>query len=81
MTAAAIDELIGWALIDERMREDLLGSRRAEVLARYNLTEEEREWLLQVPAKDLTSFADAVARWLERRVAQSIVCYPYPPFA
>ncbi|MER3468187.1 MAG: hypothetical protein C4312_06670, partial [Thermoflexus sp.] len=76
-----IDELIGWALIDERVRADLLGSRRAEVLARYNLTEEEREWLLQVPAKDLTSFADAVARWLERRVAPSIVCYPSPPFA
>jgi len=25
MSAAAIDELVGWALIDERIREELLG--------------------------------------------------------
>lgn len=67
MSAAAIDELVGWALIDERIRQDLLGPRRAEVLARYDLTEEERMWLLQVRAKDLADFAAAAARWIERQ--------------
>lgn len=77
MSAAAIDELVGWALIDERIRQDLLSARRAEVLARYDLTEEERQWLLQVRAKDLTDFA-AAARWIEHRSSQEIT--PYPDF-
>ncbi|MCS6965060.1 hypothetical protein [Thermoflexus sp.] len=81
MSAAAIDELVGWALIDERIREDLLGSRRAEVLARYDLTEEERTWLLQVRAKDLTDFAAAAARWIEHRSPRDNHPYPYFPFA
>ncbi|HXF69593.1 MAG TPA: hypothetical protein VNK89_07280 [Thermoflexus sp.] len=77
MSAAAIDELVGWALIDERIREDLLGARRAEVLARYDLTEEERQWLLQVRAKDLTDFAAAAARWIEHQSARDNTPYPY----
>ncbi len=81
MSAAAIDELVGWALIDERIRQDLLGSRRAEVLARYDLTEEERMWLLQVRAKDLTDFAAAAARWIEHRSERDNHPYPYFPFA
>lgn len=77
--SAAIDELVGWALIDERIREDLLGSHRAEVLARYDLTEEERAWLLQVRAKDLTDFTAAAARWIEHRFPRHN--HPYPYFA
>lgn len=78
MSAAAIDELVGWALIDERIRQDLLSAPRAEVLARYDLTEEERQWLLQVRAKDLTDFAAAAARWIDHRSSQEIT--PYPDF-
>ncbi len=81
MSAAAIDELVGWALIDERIREELLGPRRAEVLARYDLTEEERLWLLQVRANDLHSFAAAAARWIEHRSARDNTPYPYFHYA
>lgn len=79
MSAAAIDELVGWALIDERIREDLLGPHRMAVLARYDLTEEERHWLLQVRAKDLTSFAAAAAQWIDHRSAPDKTPYPNSP--
>ncbi|MBO9362306.1 MAG: hypothetical protein J7452_08910 [Thermoflexus sp.] len=81
MSAAAIDELVGWALIDEGIREELLGPRRAEVLARYDLTEEERQWLLQVQAKDLTGFAAAAAQWLEHQAARDETPFPDYSFA
>jgi hypothetical protein len=51
------------------------------VLARYDLTEEERQWLLRVRAKDLTGFAAAAARWLEHRAARDETPFPDYLFA
>ena len=65
MRTAMIEEVVGYAIIDREFQADLLNGKRATVLARFNLTPEERQTLMSIRAESLESFAGQLVGWIQ----------------
>jgi hypothetical protein len=64
MSAIEIKTLVGTALIDREFCEALLDRNRRPSLAEYDLTDEEREAILQIKADSVQEFALRLHEWL-----------------
>lgn len=56
----ALDKLIGAALLDEDMRQQLLHERPDELLLSFALSTPTRTWLRTIPATTLEELAQAI---------------------
>jgi len=63
-THEELQAVIGRALVDPVFCKDLLNGHRRERLAEFQLSRDEWEMAASVQASDLTSFAQAVDRWI-----------------
>lgn len=68
----ALQTLLGTALIDGQFCERLLNGGRQELLPKFQLTDEEHRFLLDVKADSLQGFAAAVDQWLSARSPRPI---------
>jgi len=80
----ALHALVGTALTDPQFCNDLLNGRRHTVLAKFDLTDEEREVVLVIKAKSIQEFAVHLCEWLEAQESPishtaTAVAVPYPP--
>jgi hypothetical protein len=66
-THESLQALVGRALVDPSFRKDLLNGHRADCLAEYDLTREERRAAGAIQASDLTSFARQLDGWISDR--------------
>jgi hypothetical protein len=73
----ALHALVGTALTDPEFCNDLLNGRRHTVLAKFDLTDEEREVVLVIEAKSIQEFAAHLCEWLEAQESP----YPFPATA
>ena len=67
MAYAALEEMVGHAIIDRSFRADLLTDRRDRVLSQFDLTPEEQQALMSIRAESLESFAGQLFGWMEAR--------------
>lgn len=67
MSLRELDRLTGVAMVEPRMGEALLDGRRQEVLARFDLTAEERTMLAHLQARTLPEFFQRLYRWMSER--------------
>lgn len=65
MSEEAIQEIIGQGLTGPSFCRSLLGPQRAEILAKFELTLEEKLTLLAAPGTSFQAFAGHVDRFLE----------------
>ena len=65
MSQMALQTLVGTALTDPGFCNDLLNGRRHTVLAKFDLTDEEREVVLVIKAESIQEFAAHLCEWLE----------------
>ncbi|MGB9723667.1 MAG: Os1348 family NHLP clan protein [Chloroflexia bacterium] len=64
MSCRELNRLIGTAMVEPDFRQALLGGWRAEALAAFDLTSEERAVLLGIEASNLQGFARALYNWI-----------------
>jgi hypothetical protein len=75
MSQMALQSLIGVALIDHEFCDDLLGSKQPALLDKFDLSDEEREFVTSVKADSIQEFAEQLYEWLKDRESYS------PPLA
>jgi len=63
----ALQTLLGTAMIDGQFCERLLNGQRQELLPKFQLTDEEHRFLLDIQADSLQGFAAAVDQWLSAK--------------
>ncbi len=59
--------LVGTATLDSRFCDRLLNGDRYQAIARFDLSEAEREVVLTIEANTLTEFAQALLIWMDRQ--------------
>jgi len=64
MSIAALQALIGTALIDRKFCEELLDGKRPALLAEFDLSDEERKVALAVETDSIQKFAVGLYEWL-----------------
>jgi hypothetical protein len=79
----ALHALVGTALTDPGFCNDLLNGRRHTVLAKFDLTDEEREVVLVIEAESIQEFAARLDEWLQAQESlhpfpSTAVAVPYP---
>jgi hypothetical protein len=77
MAQTALHTLVGTALTDPEFCHDLLNGRRAALLTKFDLTDEEREFVLFIEAESIQEFAARLCEWL--KVQENPI--PHPPLA
>jgi hypothetical protein len=70
----ALQTLLGTAMIDGQFCKLLLNGQRQELLPKFQLTDEEHRFLLDIKADSLEGFAAAVDQWLSAKSHRPI--YP-----
>jgi hypothetical protein len=80
----ALHALVGTALTDPQFCNDLLNGKRHTVLAKFDLTDEEREVVLVIEAESIQEFAAHLCEWLEAQESPishppTAVAVPYLP--
>ena len=55
-----LDNLMGTALLDDRVRQRLVDERDASLLASFGLSTETQRWLCTVEARSLAELAQAI---------------------
>lgn len=76
MAHESLQAIVGTAVIDKHFSHDLLNSKRAEVLARFDLTAEEYQAVIGIQADTLEQFAACLDEWITRQNEES---RPLPP--
>jgi hypothetical protein len=74
MSQMALHTLVGTALIDRKFCADLLNGRRPILLTKFDLTDEEREFVLFIEAESIREFAVQLCEWLETQ--RSTITHP-----
>ena len=64
MSQIALQVLVGTALISHSFREKLLSEERSIVLESFDLTNEERDFVLSIRADSVKEFAIRLNEWL-----------------
>lgn len=59
--------LVGTATLDSSFCDHLLRGDRCQAIAKFELTETEREAVLAIEADTLSDFAQALLTWMERQ--------------
>ena len=65
MSQMALNVLVGTAQISRGFRERLLNGNRPDVLAEFDLTDEERDFLLGIEVDSVQEFAVRLDEWLQ----------------
>ncbi len=65
MTLNALQLLIAAAVTDTNLRDRLLNGERQQVLELFDVSPEERAFLMQVNARTIQEFALKLEAWLE----------------
>lgn len=65
MIHRALQYLIGRAIVDKSFREQLLDGSRQQLLAEFDLTDDERLAIESIEASTLEEFACRLHRWIE----------------
>jgi len=74
MSQMALHALVGTALTDPQFCNDLLNGKRHTVLAKFDLTDEERKVVLVIEAESIQEFATHLCEWLEAQ--ESPISHP-----
>ncbi len=64
MSSRTLQTLVGTALIDHEFCEELLDGRHPAILAKFDLTDEEREVILAIKADSIQEFTVKLYEWL-----------------
>jgi hypothetical protein len=59
--------LVGTATLDSSFCDHLLKGDRYQAIAKFDLTEAEREVVLTIEANTITEFAQALLTWMDRQ--------------
>jgi len=73
MSVAAMQRIVGTAIVDQDFREDLLNGRRQETIAAFALTPEEHRAIMTIRAQTLHEFAEALDHWLTNQVSTGAI--------
>lgn len=73
MSIQALERMVGTALVDPTFRQALLDGHRSEVIAGFELTDEERDLVLGIQARKLDGFARVLANWLDEQEAAGVI--------
>jgi hypothetical protein len=84
MAQMTLHTLVGTALTDPDFCHDLLNGRRPTLLTKFDLTDEEREFVLFIEAESIQAFAAQLCEWLKAQEGpishpNMAVAVPYPP--
>jgi hypothetical protein len=74
MSHIALNVLVGTAQISRRFRERLMNGDRPAVLAEFDLTDEERDFLLGIKAGSVQEFAFQLDEWLQTQASPPHLC-------
>lgn len=66
MSIESVQAIIGTAITDRQFMHDLLNSKREQVIARFDLTPDERRVVSQIRADSIEQFALQLDNWLTR---------------
>lgn len=79
MSVKGLITLVGEAVCNHRFREGLLNGHREQFVGLFDLTPEEREFVLDIRADGLEDFAHTLDQWLYERECGDFVGYrPIP---
>ena len=67
MSLESIQAIVGTAITDRQFMHDLLNSKRASAIARFDLTPEERSMISGIEANSIEQFACQLDEWLVQR--------------
>ena len=67
MSVQQLNVLVGTAVVDPQFQEALLNGQRREMIAPFELTDEERGVVLSIQAENLQDFAQILHDWLRER--------------
>ncbi len=67
MSIGELERLVCTAVISTRFRHKLLNGSRAQMLDEFELTAEEREFLLSIQAETVQEFATSLLHWLKEK--------------
>jgi len=81
MSINALITLVGEAVCNHRFREGLLNGHREEFVGLFDLTPEERAFILDIRADGLEDFADTLDQWLYEREYGDFMGYISIPVA
>lgn len=79
MSVKALIRLVGEAVCNHRFREGLLNGHREEFVGLFDLTPEERAFILDIRAGGLEDFAHTLDQWLYEREYGDFVGYRSVP--
>jgi len=68
MSEQALNQIVGWALVDKDFCDKLL-SNPARISMSFDLTPEERQVLCDIRANSLEQLAGELYRWIESNAA------------
>ena len=65
MSQESIQAIVGMAVLDKQFMHDLLNSKRAQIISRFDLTAEEHRVITGIRAETLEQFAYQLDDWLD----------------
>lgn len=65
MTHRALQNLVGRAIIDKDFREQLLNGGREQMIAEFNLTDDELDAIRSIHTRRFEEFAGQLHGWIE----------------
>lgn len=71
MSHRALQNLVGRAIVDRDFRDQLLNGNREQVMADFNLADDEVSAISSIEAHSLEAFASELDDWLEDRDGKS----------